>query len=186
MEGGISLRPYACPNCQLSTTHTGALGTHQKACRRKRHRTETAIAAAAQSSAFLTRAQDEKGRNIGRTEHNDVCEHCLGSRHLLLCSYWNTPWRCTAEALSEVPTGDRMCGLCIAAERRGEDMMQHGLVGEDDTAAGAGFDPSAVDTDDEEGKTDISPAAYDKAGILPYPPNIWDVCYGCGQNSLLS
>ncbi len=52
-----------------------------------------------------------------------------------------------------------MCGMCIAAERRGEDMMQHGLVGEDDAADGAGCDPSAVDADDEEGETYRSQAA---------------------------
>ena len=62
--------------------------------------------------------------------------------------------------------------MCVEAERSGEDMMQHGLEGEHD-AAGAGFDPS-VDADDKEGDADISQAAYDKAGILSYPPNIWD------------
>ena len=47
--------------------------------------------------------------------------------------------------------------MCVEAERGEEDMMQHGLEGED-AAAGAGFDPS-VDADDEEGDTDISQAA---------------------------
>ncbi len=83
--------------------------------------------------------------------------------------------RCTAEASSEAPTGDWMCGLCVAAERCGEDRMQHGLVGEDDAADGAGLDPSALDVDDEEATlTYRRQAAYDKAGVLPYPPNIWD------------
>ena len=136
--------------------------------------TRSAIAEAADASAFLTRTRDEKGRKLWLTDHNDICENCLGTGNMLLCSYCNTAWhlQCTAEAFSEAPTGYWMCSMCVEAERSGEDMMQHGLEGEHD-AAGAGFDPS-VDADDEEGDTDISQAAYDKAGIRPYPPNIWD------------
>ena len=176
MEGGISLRPYACPNWQFTTTHPGPLGAHEVACRRKRQRTEAAIAEAAQASAFLTRTHDEKGRKLWLTDHNDICENCLGTGNMLLCSYCNTAWhlQCTAESFSEAPTGYWMCSMCVEAERRGEDMMQHGLEGEDAAVDGAGFDPSAVDADDEEGETDISQAAYDKAGILPFPPSIWD------------
>ena len=125
---------------------------------------------------FLTRTRDEKGRKLWLTDHNDVCENCLGTGKKLLCSYCNTAWHlhCTAEAFSEAPAGFWMCSMCVEAERRGEDMMQHGLEGEDAAVDGAGFDPSAVDADDEEGETDISQAAYDKAGILPFPPSIWD------------
>jgi hypothetical protein len=95
---------------------------------------------------------------------------------MFLCSYCTALWHlhCTAKAFSEAPSCDWMCYLCFAAERRGADMMQHGLVGDADAADGAGFDPSAVDADDEDGDTDISQAAYDKAGIRPYPPNSWD------------
>jgi hypothetical protein len=136
--------------------------------------TRSAIAEAADASAFLTRTRDEKGRKLWLTDHNDICENCLGTGNMLLCSYCNTAWHlhCTAEAFSEAPTGYWMCSMCVEAERGGEDMMQHGLEDEDD-AAGDGFDPS-VDADDEEGDTDISQAAYDKAGIRPYSPNIWD------------
>ncbi len=53
-----------------------------------------------------------------------------------------------AEALYP-PVAAWMCGRCVVpAERRGEAMMQHGLEGEDDVADGAGFDSSAVDTED--------------------------------------
>ena len=66
-----------------------------------------------------------------------------------------------------------MCGLCVQAEREGDDMANHGLEGEDDHDEAPAFDP-AVDADDEDGETDISEAAYDAAGILPFPPSIWD------------
>jgi hypothetical protein len=176
MDAGINLRPYACPNCQLNTNTPGALGNHVKSCRRKRQRADAAISAAAQASAFLTRTRDEKGRKLWLTEHNDVCENCLESGNMLLCSYCNTAWhlQCTAEAFSEAPTGDWMCGLCTEAERLGENMMQHGLEGEGDDADGAGFDPSGVDADDEDGETDVTQAAYVKAGLRPFQSDIWD------------
>jgi hypothetical protein len=51
---------------------------------------------------------------------------------------------------------------------------KRGLEGEDEAVDGARFDRSTVDAEDEEGETDTSEAAYDKAGILSYPPSISD------------
>ncbi len=49
-------------------------------------------------------------------------------------------------------------------------MTHHGLEGEDDAVHGAGFDPSLVDANDEDGETDTSEAAYDRAGFLSFHP----------------
>ncbi len=50
----------------------------------------------------------------------------------------------------------------------GEDVMHHRLAGEDDAVDGAGFDPSLVDANDEDGETATSEAAYEKAGICSF------------------
>ncbi len=75
---------------------------------------------------------------------------------------------------SAPPAGYWMCALCVQAENDGEDMIDHGLEGEYDAVDCAGFDRSTVGADDEKGEADTSEAAYDQAGILSYPPSIWD------------
>ncbi len=81
--------------------------------------TRSAIAEAADASAFLPRTRDEKGRKLWLTDHNDICENCLGTGNMLLCSYCNTAWHlhCTAEAFSKAPTGYWMCSMCVEACR---------------------------------------------------------------------
>ena len=166
---------FQCTSCPLVCRNPGALATHAVACRRKRKLQEAALAAGVQATEFQQRTRDEQGRKLWTTDHNDICETCYGTGELLLCSYCNTAWHlhCTPEMFLEAPTGHWMCSMYVQAERDGENMMEHGLDDEDNAEGGA-YDPSAIDADDEEGETDISQVAYENAGILPYPPNIFD------------
>ena len=171
-----SLHHWTCSTCPFSTSHPGALGTHSRACeRRKRKRDVVADDLARQEALIRSETHDDAGRKLWRTAHNDLCEVCGKEGSLLLCSYCNTSWhlQCTGEQFVEAPEGYWMCGMCVEAEREGDDMTHHGLPGEDDEEEAPVFDRS-VDADDEDGETDISEAAYEAAGILPFPPSIWD------------
>jgi len=130
---------------------------------------------ARQEAVVRSETRDDAGRKLWRTAHNDLCEVCGKEGNLLLCSYCNTSWflQCTGEQLIEAPEGYWMCGMWVEAEREGDDMTHHGLPGDDEEEEAPVFDPSVDDADDEDGETDISEAAYDTAGILPFPPSIW-------------
>jgi hypothetical protein len=160
----------ACSTCPFTSDNAGALATHSASCLRKRKRRESASREAAAATAFRILTRDDKGRKLWTTDHNDVCENCSKDGELLLCSYCNTSWhlQCTAEGFLQAPDGFWMCSLCVEAELNGEDMMEHGIQGED-AAIGAAYDPAYVDADDLEGETDISEAAYEKADIFPFP-----------------
>ena len=130
-----SLHHWTCSTCPFSTSHPGALGTHSRACeRRKRKRDVVADDLARQEALIRSETHDDAGRKLWRTAHNDLCEVCGKEGSLLLCSYCNTSWhlQCTGEQFVEAPEGYWMCGMCVEAEWEGDDVTHHGLPGEDD------------------------------------------------------